>query len=230
MKKIEAILFDMDGVIFDTENAYFDIWTQVFREFGYKMTKEIYISVMGTGRKNVIRTFLDEYGGDLPVIEMYKEKDRRLEEAIRTDKVLMKEGVIEILRFLKESGCAIALATSAKRDRVMHQLKNANIEKEFDVIISGDEVENSKPDPEIFLRAAQKLGVKPENCIVIEDSPAGIRAAYNAKMVGMHVEDLKEADENILKYSHGSFKDLFEIKKYLSKFIIVEIGKLKSIM
>lgn len=223
MKKIEAVIFDMDGVIFDTENAYLDIWTHVFYDYGYKMTKEVYISVMGSGRKNVIRAFLDEYGSDLPIIEMYKEKDMRLEEAVRKGKVPMKEGVMEILQFLKERGCATALATSAKRDRVMLQLKNDNIEEKFDIIISGDEVRNSKPDPEIFIQAAQKLGMKPENCIVIEDSSAGIKAAYNAKMVGIHVEDLKKADEEMLKYSFKSFKNLFEIKKYLGKYLVIKM-------
>ena len=216
MKKIEAVLFDMDGVIFDTESIYLDIWTKVFQSYGYIMTKDVYISVMGRGRKNVIKTFVDLYGEYLPIIQMYKDKDEELMQVIDKGQVPMKVGVKEILTFLKENGYKVALATSAKRERAIKQLKMANIKELFDCIVCGDEVINAKPNPEIFLKAAEELSVKPENCIVIEDSPAGIESAYNANMVGIHVEDLKKADEIILKYCHKSFKNLIDIKEYIS--------------
>ena len=216
MKKIEAVLFDMDGVIFDTESIYLDIWTKVFQSYGYIMTKDVYISVMGRGRKNVIKTFVDLYGQDLPIIQMYKDKDEELMQVIDKGQVPMKVGVKEILTFLKENGYKVALATSAKRERAIKQLKMANIKELFDCIVCGDEVINAKPNPEIFLKAAEELSVKPENCIVIEDSPAGIESAYNANMIGIHVEDLKKADEIILKYCHKSFKNLIDIKEYIS--------------
>lgn len=220
MKRIEAVLFDMDGVIFDTERVYLDGWKKVFKKYGYEMTKEVYISVMGTGRKNVSKKFLDIYGKDLPIIQMYEEKDRELFKAIEEGQVTLKQGVKEILMLLKERGYKTALATSAKRERAIKQLEMVDVEGMFNVIVCGDEVEKSKPDPGIFLMAAKKLSIKPENCIVVEDSPAGIKAAYNAGMIGFHVEDLKKADEEILKYCHKSFKDLLEIKHYISKNVI----------
>lgn len=216
MKKIKAVLFDMDGVIFDTESLYLDAWTKVFNKYGYTLTRDIYISVMGTGRQNVIKTFLNVYGQDLPVLEMYKEKDKILAQAIEKGQISIKTGVNDILNFLKENEYKIALATSAKKERVDKQLKAAKFEEVFDAIVCGDEVKNSKPDPEIFLKAAEKLSINPENCLVIEDSSAGVKAAYNAKIICMHVEDLKKADEEILKYCHKSFKNLLEIKSYLS--------------
>jgi beta-phosphoglucomutase len=96
----------------------------------------------------------------------------------------------------------------------MNQLDVTGITQKFDVIVCGDEITNSKPDPEIFLKAAQKLSANYSNCIVIEDSPVGIKAAFNAKMVGIHVEDLKKADDEILKYCYRSSKNLFEVKEY----------------
>ena len=215
MEKIKAILFDMDGVIFDTERVYLEDWTRVFADFGYKMEKEIYISVMGTGRKSVKEVFRQKFGQDLPIDQMYIQKDALLYEAIENNRVPLKEGVIEILNFLGNNGYKIALATSAKRDRLEKQLKGANIWDRFDAIVCADDVVNSKPDPEIFLKAAKKLSVNPEECIVIEDSKAGIRAAYNAKMMGLHVEDLKQADEEILRYCYKNFKNLLEIKKFI---------------
>ncbi|NMF05598.1 HAD family hydrolase [Clostridium beijerinckii] len=217
MNKIEAVLFDMDGVIFDTEAIYLKVWTEVFKKYKYKMTKDIYISVMGRGRNNVIKTFLEAFGKNLPITQMYKEKDEKLSKIIKYGQVPMKDGVKEILDFLKENNYKVALATSAKRDRALIQLEMENIIEKFDAIVCGDEVVNSKPHPEIFLKAAKKLCVNPKDCIVIEDSAAGIEGAYKAKMIGIHVEDLKKADNDILKYCHRSFENLLDIKAYLSK-------------
>ncbi len=217
--KIEAVIFDMDGVIFDTENVYLDTWTNIFKNYGYKMTKDVYVTVMGRGRKNVIETFLKVYGQDLPIMKMYKEKDEQIKQAVSKGQVPIKIGVFEMLNYLKGNDYKIALATSAKRERAMLQLRKYKIEELFDAIVCGDEIVNGKPDPEIFLKAAEKLSLKPEECIVIEDSTAGIKAAYEAKMIGIHVEDLKVADDEILKYSHKNFKNLLEIKEYFNKYL-----------
>ncbi|BCZ44798.1 hydrolase [Clostridium gelidum] len=221
MNKIEAVLFDMDGVIFDTERVYLEHWIKIFKKYGYEMKKEIYVSVMGRGRENIMKTFVKIYGENLPILQMYKEKDQLLVQAVKEGQVPMKPGAKEILNFLKENNFKIALATSAKKDRMMMQLKIGKIENKFDAIVCGDDITNSKPDPEIFLKAAQKLSVNPENCVVVEDSPSGIKAAYSAEMMGLHVEDLKKADEEILKYCHKSFKNLLEIKEYINEYYTV---------
>ena len=215
MNKIKAVLFDMDGVIFDTEKAYLDTWTKVFNKYGYEMKKEIYISVMGTGRKNVKKTFLDIFGENIPIEEMYIEKDKMLAEIIDKGMVALKDGAEEILSYLKENGYKTALATSAKRIRAAKQVNMAGLDKYFDVIVTGDDITKGKPDPEIFLKAANKLGVLPEECIVVEDSPAGIQAAFNGQMYGIHVEDLKKADETIKKYCYKNYKNLNEIQEYI---------------
>ena len=215
MNKIKAVLFDMDGVIFDTEREYLKEWEAIFKKYGYKMKKEIYISVMGRGRKKVKEIFKEKFGEDLPIDKMYIEKDKMLKKAVENNKVPLKEGALELLEFLKENGYKIALATSAKRERVKIQVSHAKIENIFDATVCSEDITNSKPDPEIFLKAAEKVCVNPENCIVIEDSEAGIKAAFNAKMMGFHIEDLKKADESILKYSYKNFKNLIEIKEYI---------------
>ena len=212
----KAVIFDMDGVIFDTEKVYLDIWTEVFEKYGYKMTKELYVTVMGTGRKNVIKTFLENFGDDLPIEKMYEEKDNQLFYRIENQGIPLKEGVKELFSMLKEKDYKIALATSAKKERVEKQIKDKWLKESFDAIVCGDDVEKGKPSPDIFLKAAKEIDVEPENCFVVEDSPAGIKAAFSGGMKGIHVEDLKVADEEILKYCQKSFKDLQEVKKYLS--------------
>ena len=127
----------------------------------------------------------------------------------------LKSGVYEILEYLKENDFKIALATSAISKRAFKQLKQANIENFFNAIVCRDEVRETKPNPDIFLKAADKLMVKPEECIVIEDSRAGIEAGFNAGMIPIHVVDLKDADEKILSKSYKSFNNLNEIRNEL---------------
>ena len=117
---------------------------------------------------------------------------------------------------LKEKNYKIALATSAKRERVEKQIKDKWLKESFDAIVCGDDVEKGKPSPDIFLKAAKEIDVEAKDCFVVEDSPAGINAAFSGGMKGIHVDDLKVADEDILKYCQKSFKDLQEVKKYLS--------------
>ncbi|WP_294154636.1 HAD family phosphatase [uncultured Clostridium sp.] len=216
MTKIKGVLFDMDGVIFDTEKAYLETWTKVFKSYGYDLKRETYISIMGTGRDNAVSTFKEAFGNDIPMEDMYKDKDRILKEIIESGSVPLKPGAVEILTYLRENNIKTALATSARMWRAETQLKMSGIKDMFDKITCGDEIKNLKPDPDIFLKSAQKLALNPDECIVIEDSPAGIQAAFNAGMYGIHVEDLKEADATIKKYCQANFKNLMEIKEYLA--------------
>ncbi|MGO5138963.1 HAD family hydrolase [Clostridium butyricum] len=220
MKKLKGVLFDMDGVIFDTEKAYLETWTEVFQTYGYELKKETYISIMGTGRDNAVRTFKNVFGEMLPIEEMYKVKDKMLKEIVESGKVCMKPGVKELLLYLKKNNIKTALATSARRWRAEIQLEMAEINGLFDVVVCGDEIRRLKPNPEIFIKTAGKLELEPEECIVIEDSPAGIKAAFDGGMYGIHVEDLKEADENILKCCKANFKNLIEIKAYIKEKVL----------
>ena len=214
INKIKAIIFDMDGVIFDTEMVYLKVWSKVFEKYGYKMTKEIYTSVLGTGRENVKKVFVNNYGSNLPIDDMYKEKDENLAKEIEKG-VALKAGAYEILKYLKENDFKIALATSAISKRAFKQLKQANIYKFFDAVVCRDEVEKTKSNPDIFLKAADKLNVNKSECIVIEDSSAGIKAAFNAGMIPIHVIDLKDADSDILEMAYKSFNNLNDIKNEL---------------
>lgn len=214
INKIKAIIFDMDGVIFDTEMVYLKVWSKVFEKYGYKMTKEIYTSVLGTGRENVKKVFVNNYGSNLPIDDMYKEKDENLAKEIEKG-VALKAGAYEILKYLKENDFKIALATSAISKRAFKQLKQANIYRFFDAVVCRDEVEKTKPNPDIFLKAADKLNVNKSECIVIEDSSAGIKAAFNAGMIPIHVIDLKDADSDILEMAYKSFNNLNDVKNEL---------------
>lgn len=214
LKNIKTVIFDMDGVLFNTEKVYLDVWTRVCEKYGYKMTKEIYCKVIATGRENVKRVFKEEFGNNIPIEEMYKEKDEILAKELKKH-VPIKEGAYELLKHLKNKKYKLALATSASKERMEKQLKKADFMNLFDEVVCRDEVKETKPNPEIFLKAAKKLGIESKECIVIEDSLAGVKAAYKGNMVPIHVVDLKEADNEINQYCYKSFNDLIEIKKEL---------------
>lgn len=212
LDRIESVIFDMDGVLFDTERIYLKVWTRVCEKYGYKMTREIYSKVIATGRENVKKVFKQEFGSDMPIEEMYKEKDYELAKEIEKN-VPLKDGAYELLIYLRENNYKIALATSATRDRMERQLNQAEIKHLFNEIVCKDDVKESKPNPEIFIKAANKLNSNPENCVVIEDSLAGIKAANSGNMKAIHVVDLKEADEEIKNLCYKSFNNLIEIKE-----------------
>lgn len=210
--KIKAVIFDMDGVLFDTESLYLKSWTKVFKKYGYTMEKEIYLNVMGTGRENVKKVFKEIFGENLPIEEMYKEKDIELFKEI-DENLEIKEGALELLIWLKENNYKIALATSGERKRMEKQMKKADFIRFFDALVTKEDVTKNKPNPDIFLKAAEKISVKPEECMVIEDSFAGIKGAYLGNMTPVHVVDLKELDEEGKKLCYKSFKNLRELKE-----------------
>ena len=215
MKNIKAVIFDMDGIIFDTEKLYFNTWKKIFKNHGYDMTIEVYSSVMGIGRDNVKKRFKEIYGQNIPIEHMYKQKDKDVLSAINENKVELKDGVKDILAYLNKKNFKIALATSAKRDRVYKQLIGAGILEEFDYILCGDEIINSKPNPEIFIKVAEKLDVEVEHCLVIEDSYSGLNAAYNAKMVVVHIPDLVDYYKKLEEKISIKLKNVIELKQHI---------------
>ena len=126
-----------------------------------------------------------------------------------------KEGLDEILKYLKEKGYKIAVASSSRRQSVIHHLKDANIEDYFDAIISGDMIKRSKPKPDIYLEAAKVLNVRPKDCYALEDSPNGIKSAKNANMTTVMIPDLIKPNEELKKMVDYEFNDLNEFLKFL---------------
>lgn len=215
MKKIEAIIFDMDGVLIDSERISFNCFEEVLKDYDYKMEEQFYVRLIGRNVKSIQEVMLEEYGEAFPFDEIYKKKSNLAHEFTNKNGVKIKPGVHELLDYLKFENYKIAVATSTKRERALELLEEAKIKDKVDFIICGDQVSNSKPDPEIFLKAAEGLKVEPEKCMVIEDSDAGIAAAHAANMTGMHVPDMKELEEDTHKLAFKICESLFEIKNYL---------------
>ena len=215
MKKAEAVIFDMDGVLIDTERISFKSFQEVFKKYSYEMDERFYLTMIGRNVKSIRGLMENEYGTSFPFDEIYEQKVNLCREIISRDGVIMKEGVHELIDYLIKENYKIAVATSTSRMRAVQLLEEIGVKEKVNFVICGDQVENSKPDPEIFLKAAKGLGVEPEKCIVIEDSDAGITAAHAAKMIGINVPDMKILDDETKKLAFNICESLLDVKKYL---------------
>ena len=193
---MKTIVFDMDGVIFDTENCYMICWKEVARKHQLKDIETVVRACMGTNIEKT-RQIVEQYlGKDIDAEEFLNETFILFNEKYG-ENIPIKEGVFELLSYLKENNYKIGLASSTNRKVVVRELTNAHLISYFDVIVGGDMVQASKPEPDIYLKACQQLNEKPENCYAIEDSYNGIRSAYNGHLHAIMVPDLVEPNEEM---------------------------------
>lgn len=212
----KAVVFDMDGVIFDTEPLVMKVWEELGKIHHFDHVKKVCYECLGTNRETSKRIFLKHYGEDFPYDEYAKESSVIYHERYDGN-VPLKPGVHELLTYLKDNQYRLALASSTRAYTVKLQLKNAGLIDYFEAIITGDMVTASKPDSMIYLKACEAIHVKPEETYAIEDSYNGIRSAYNARMRSIMVPDLKAPDGEMEEKSTVILKDLYEVMDYLKK-------------
>lgn len=211
----KAVIFDMDGVIFDSEKLILDIWVEVGREHGIPNVEENMYKCLGVNAVETKQIFLRAYGEDFPY-DTYKGEVSRRYHAVSDGGLLpVKPGVEALLAYLKDKGYHIGLASSTREACVRQELEDAGIIDYFQVLTCGDMLKKSKPEPDIYLMACESLGVAPEDSIAIEDSFNGIRSAYAAGMTPIMVPDLIPPNEEMKEKSHRIFADLFEVRDWL---------------
>ena len=214
-RSFQAVIFDMDGVIFDTEHLAMRLWIQAADELGIPGIAEVYPSVIGTNTTRTHEILAERYDASFP----WEDFDRRIRtlyhEHYEREGLPVKPGVPELLSSLAANHVPLALASSTHSDLVRRELRDAGFLDYFDVVIGGDMVTHSKPHPEIFLRAAEALHAAPENCYVIEDSFNGIRAAAAAGAHPLMVPDLLQPTEETRALSEQVFPSLYELRSFL---------------
>ncbi len=214
--KIKGVIFDMDGLILDTEKLYQRFWREASKECGYNMPQEIALKLRSLD-KNLARELLRDFFGKGYSYEKVKEiRVKLMAEYVDRNGVEAKEGVRELVEYLKENGYKIAIATATNYERANQHLTLAGVRDCFNNIICASDLEHGKPFPDVYIYACRELGLKPEECIALEDSPNGIKAAYNAGCVPILVPDGDNVDEvSDIVFARG--KSLIEVRDIIDR-------------
>ena len=212
---MEAVIFDLDGLLADTEIISLKVYQELLRDFGIPFTEETYSrDYSGHREEENVQRFLDTY--DLPWnFDQTLDKVYELEAQILAKGVNLKKGAKNLLAFLQREGIPIALATSSVESRARMILDSNGILSLFDHLVFAKDVKQSKPYPDIFLKACSDLNVLPENCLVLEDSEAGIEAASRAGIPVICIPDLKIPAQSFLNKTEQVFQDLDAVSDYL---------------
>lgn len=209
---IKGVLFDMDGVILDTEKLYTRFWVEAAQSLGYPMTYEMALGMRSLSRQAGERQLKAYLGEEVDYHEVRETRIRIMEAFIEEHGVELKPGIHELLTFLKEHGIKTSIATSSPLDRTKKYLSQVGLADAFDALVSGHMVEHGKPEPDIYLYAASNLGLKPEECLVLEDSPTGILAAYRAGCVPVMVPDQDKPDKVTKTRVYAVVEDLLSVR------------------
>lgn len=219
---IKAVVFDMDGVLFDTERISCECCFEAAEELGISITKQAVYGCFGLNgadcRTHVIRSMEAVYpGGSFP-FEAYRKKHDLLFAQRLQEGPPLKTGVRELLDFLREKGIRTAVASSTNYQRVMSNLTCTGLDGYFQEVVTGNMVEHSKPQPDIYLKACDALGIKPQNAAAVEDSPNGIRSAAAARMTAIMVPDMVEPTAELEALIDLKFDSLLELRDYFTAY------------
>lgn len=206
------IIFDMDGLMFDTERVFIMAWDYAGEKIGIGKAGYMVYKTLGMNIASSYKVWKEEFGDGYNQEELRKYTKEFLTNYYNENKVPVKKGLYNLLDFLQKNDCKMAVASSSPRWEVEKHLKDAGIYEYFKGIICGDMVENSKPDPEIYLKACALLEANPSECYALEDSKNGLLAAHRAGCRPIMVPDLWQPDEDILKIIDGKYEDLDEVK------------------
>ena len=212
---MKAVIFDMDGVLFDTERLAVKCWDTIGVEVGLGKVGYMVMKTLGRTREESVKIFKEEFGEKFDNDIFQAHYKAYLDKYYKAHRVPLKDGVIEILEYLKDNGYKTAVASSSSERSVLHHLKDAEIEGFFDKIICGDKIKKSKPEPDIYITAAQSLGVPCGECYAVEDSQSGLISAHRAGMKVVYIPDLYIADSETKRSIDYEFKTLIEFKEYL---------------
>ena len=213
-KMIKGAVFDMDGLMTDTEKLYLRYWKEAAADFGYDMQNEHVYAIRSLARKYSIPKLKSFFGEDFPTEEVRARRTELINAHIEKYGIDVKKGLFELLDYLSSKGIKLAVATATPRERALHCLEKIDALRYFDAVICGDMIESGKPDPDIYLTAARELGLPPEQCAAFEDSPNGIKAAHSAGCHAIMIPDMTQPDEEIIPLLSAVYDDLEQAIAY----------------
>lgn len=213
--KFKAVLFDMDGVIFDSERGVIEAWKLVAPEAGLKDIEKFCYSALGINSAATRELFVKMYGTEIDYDSINQKRRELFARMFDAGLVAVKPGVRELLGYLKDNGVKVALASSTSSKSVLREIIAAGLEKYFDEIVCGDMVTRSKPEPDIWLEALRRLGVDAKDAAAVEDSFNGVRSAKAAGLYTIMVPDLLQPDDEIRELADQVLPSLNEVLEFI---------------
>ncbi len=215
---MKAVIFDMDGLMFDTESICFKSFDYAGEKMGVGKAGFMTLKTLGMNIKKSQELWYKEFGDKYSETKLRFYAKEFLDEFYTTNSVPVKPGLYNLIDYLERNGFIMAVASSSPTEVVHKHLKDTKLFDKFASIVCGDTIKESKPNPEIYLKACKQLNLEPSECYAIEDSKNGILSAKAAGCKTLMVPDLWEPDEETLQILDGKFSDLNDVKEYFSKY------------
>ncbi len=213
----------MDGLILDTEPFYKYSSQKAADELGYDLTDELFLSLVGRPNHACDNVLMENFGPDFPLESYQKRWPVLWREKAESTGISIKPGFFELMSFLSEKQLPYTIATSTHRNHAFFTLETAGIAYFFKDMVTGNQVENGKPAPDIYLEAARLLDVEPAHCVALEDSEAGITSATSAGMKAIMVPDMKQPSEDIRTIAYDVVDSLLEARDLIRKMLIKRV-------
>lgn len=205
-----AVIFDVDGLMLDTEKPVIAAWIQAAQVLGRHISPEVGYRTIGINEAATKALLMNEYGPEFPYREIRQTLERILLEKIEQEGIAHRPGLLTLLDHLDRLGIPLAVATSTGKDIALWKLEKAHIKERFKAMAFGDEVKEGKPAPDIFLLAAERLGTAPGDCVGFEDSPPGLQSLHRAGIPSVFIKDIVEPSPSILATVWRQCRDLAE--------------------
>lgn len=212
---IKGVISDMDGVMLDSEKLYVRFWCEAAQSLGFPMKKEHALGIRSLARVFAIEKLQGWFGTEFDYDSVRNKRIELMDKYVAENGIEAKSGAKELLIWLKQNGYKTALATATPVDRASLYLKQVGLLEFFDVICSAREVKRGKPEPDIYLLAAKRLGLAPGECMALEDSQNGVRSAFAAGCKTVLVPDLDNPENELKGCLYAVADNLSAVKKLL---------------
>ncbi len=215
MRDIKAVIFDMDGLLLDSERVALSTFVKACRESDFDPDVEVYDKCIGGNDVRTKRILTEGYGPKFPFDKINRRWHALYEELAATSAFPVKSGAVELLELLDDRHIRKAVVTSTRRESATRKVSNAGLLSYFEFILGGDDIQKSKPDPEIYINACTRLGEPPRDCLALEDSDNGVMSASSAGLRVIQVPDMLQPSQEVQALGHAILPSLAEVVELL---------------